>query len=86
MLAAIRGSLIALCAATTGSLRVLAPSPTGNGETVEVLLDEAPLRREMWDFGIRVLELSIVISLVTAALVYLSLQWLLVRPMRRIYR
>ena len=49
-----------------------------------MLLDEAPLRREMWDFGVRVLELSIVLSLVTAALVYLSLQWLLVRPMRRI--
>jgi len=38
----------------------------------------------LWDFGIRILELSVVISLVTAALVYLSLQWLLVRPMRRI--
>ena len=38
----------------------------------------------MWDFGVRILELSIVISLITAALVYLSLQWLLVRPMRRL--
>ena len=38
----------------------------------------------MWDFGVRILELSIVLSLITAALVYLSLQWLLVRPMRRI--
>ena len=49
-----------------------------------MLLDEAPLRAEMWDFGIRILELSLVISLITAALVYLSLHWLLVRPMRRI--
>src|SRR5262249_41331339 len=57
---------------------------TGHGEIVEVLLEEAPLRAEMWDFGTRILALSIVISLVTAALVYLSLQWLLVRPMRRI--
>jgi signal transduction histidine kinase len=65
-------------------LRVLGPAPSGGGATVEVLLDEAPLRREMWDFGTRVLELSIVLSLVTATLVYLSLQWLLVRPMRRI--
>jgi signal transduction histidine kinase len=38
----------------------------------------------MWAFGLRILQLSIVISLTTAALVYLSLQWLLVRPMRRI--
>src|SRR5882757_67317 len=42
------------------------------------------MRREMWEFGIRILELSIIISLVAAALVFLSLQWLLVRPMRRI--
>ncbi|HZT89040.1 MAG TPA: HAMP domain-containing sensor histidine kinase [Stellaceae bacterium] len=65
-------------------LRVLGPSPDEPGAFVEVLLDEAPLRQEMWDFGERVLELSVVISLFTASLVFLSLQWLLVRPMRRI--
>jgi signal transduction histidine kinase len=65
-------------------MRVLGPASTEPGATVEVLLDEAPLRREMWAFGMRILQLSIVISLITAALVYLSLQWLLVRPMRRI--
>src|SRR5437764_6466515 len=65
-------------------MRVVGPAPTEPGATVELLLDEAPLRREMWDFGVRILELSVVISLTTAALVYLSLQWLLVRPMRRI--
>jgi signal transduction histidine kinase len=81
---AIRGSMMALWRHDNRILRVLGPSPAGNGETVAVLLDEAPLRREMWDFGIRVLELSIVLSLITATLVYLSLQWLLVRPMRRI--
>ncbi len=84
ILAAIRGSLMALSRTNNRILRVLGPSPAGNGEIVEVLLDEAPLRREMWDFGIRILELSIVLSLITAALVYLSLQWMLVRPMRRI--
>lgn len=84
MLAAIRGSLMALSRSNNRLLRVIGPSPAGNGETVEVLLDEAPLRREMWDFGIRVLELSIGLSLLSATLVYLSLQWLLVRPMRRI--
>ena len=84
MLAAIRGSFGALLRHDDRIVRVLAPPPIDRGETVEVLLEEAPLRRAMWGFGIRVLELSIVISLVTAALLYLSLQWLLVRPMRRI--
>jgi signal transduction histidine kinase len=84
MFAAIRGSLMALWRSNDRVLRVIGPSPAGNGETVEILLAEAPLRREMWDFGTRILELSIVLSLITATLVYLSLQWLLVRPMRRI--
>ena len=42
-------------------LRVLGPAAADSAQTVEVLLDEAPLRAEMWDFGIRILELSIVI-------------------------
>jgi signal transduction histidine kinase len=84
MWGAIRGSLMALVRNDDRTLRVLGPSPAGNGDTVEVIVDEAPLRHQMWLFGIHVLELSIVLSLLTAALVYLSLQWLLVRPMRRI--
>jgi signal transduction histidine kinase len=84
MLAAIRGSFVSLFHGGNRLLRVIGPAPRGNGETVEVLLDEAPLRAEMWGFGRRILELSIVISLLAASLVYLSLQWLLVRPMRRL--
>ncbi len=82
---AIRGSLMALLRSGNRVLRVIGPAAAGHGvETVEILLDEAPLRREMWNFGARILELSIVLSLITAALLYLSLQWLLVRPMRRL--
>ena len=81
---AIRGSLDTLFAGDDRVLRVLAPAPGDTGETVELLLDEAPLRAALWDFGRRILELSIVISLVTAALVYVSLHWLLVLPMRRV--
>src|SRR6266702_4734796 len=62
-------------------MRVVGPAPMG-GEFVEVVLDEAPLRRAMVDFSIRILILSLIISAITASLVYLSLQWLLVRPMR----
>src|SRR5713226_9163008 len=80
----IQRSLETLFGSGNRVMRVLGPAPTEPDATVEVLLDEAPLRREMWAFGMRILELSIIISLTTAALVYLSLQWLLVRPMRRI--
>src|SRR5262244_2878063 len=63
-------------------MRVVGPAPMG-GEFVEMVLDEAPLRWAMVDFSIRILILSLIISAITASLVYLSLQWLLVRPMRR---
>jgi signal transduction histidine kinase len=42
------------------------------------------MRLAMYDYSWRILNLSIVISLITAALVFLSLQWLMVRPMRQI--
>lgn len=84
ILLAIRGSFRTLLSRGNRVLRVLGPAGANGMDTAEVLLDEAPLRTELWDFGVRILELSLVLSLITAALVYLSLHWLLVRPMRRI--
>jgi signal transduction histidine kinase len=65
-------------------MRVTGTSPFEPDTKVEILLDEKPLREEMWQFGGRIFQLSIILSLMAAALVYVSLQWLLVRPMRRI--
>ncbi|MFO0998211.1 MAG: HAMP domain-containing sensor histidine kinase [Alphaproteobacteria bacterium] len=65
-------------------MRVSAPSVMDPGMLIEVVMDEAPMRRAMYDYSKRILLLSIVISVITAALVFASLQWLLVGPMRRI--
>lgn len=65
-------------------LRVIDDSPKIPGVLVEVIIDERPMRREMYGFSGRILQLSILISLMTAFLVYLTLQWLMVRPMRQI--
>ena len=65
-------------------IRVLSPSPADPAIEIELVLDEAPMRSDMLGFGWRIFLLSVVISLITASLVYLSLHWLLVRPMRRI--
>jgi len=62
-------------------MRVMGPAPMG-GEYVEIVLDEAPLRKAMQAFSIRILFLSLFISAITAGLVYLALHLLLVRPMR----
>ncbi len=66
------------------TIRVLSPSPADPGIEIDLVLDEDPMRRDMLAFGMRIFLLSVVISVATAGLVYLSLQWLLVRPMRRI--
>ena len=60
------------------------PSPKDRSVIIEVVLDEAPLQTALAAFSWRIFGLSIVISLITAMLVFLTLQWLMVRPMRRI--
>jgi signal transduction histidine kinase len=64
-------------------LRVIGPAPRG-GEFVEIIIDNAPLQNAMLRFSWNILILSLIISAITAALVYLALHILFVRPMRRI--
>ena len=71
-----------LVCADADVMRVMGPAPMG-GEFVEIVLDEAPLRKAMVDFSIRILILSLIISAITATLVYFALHRMLVRPMRR---
>jgi signal transduction histidine kinase len=64
-------------------MRVVGPAPMG-GEFVELVLDEKPLRTAMLRFSVNILLLSLVISGITATLVYLALHYMFVRPLRRI--
>jgi signal transduction histidine kinase len=52
--------------------------------TIEILLDAGDLHTEMIAYGERILALSAIISLITAAMVYLSLHWLIIRPMQKL--
>ena len=65
-------------------IRVIGMSPKRPDVTVEMIIDEEPLRHAMYAYSTRILQLSIVISLFTAGLVYLTLRWLMVRPIQRI--
>lgn len=58
-------------------------SPRDHEAEVEVIFDETALHDAMWDFSWRILGLSIIISLITASLVFLALRWLTVRPLMR---
>jgi signal transduction histidine kinase len=55
-----------------------------DGDFIEIVVAEAPLRAGLWSDLLRVLAITAFISAVTGGLVYLSLTYFLVRPMRRI--
>src|SRR5215510_9172250 len=67
----------------TDLIRAVGPAPMG-GEFVEIVVPMGPLRHAMVRFSINILLLSLIISAVTAFLVYVTLLYLFVRPMRRI--
>ncbi len=74
---------ILLVARDDDLVRAVGPAPRG-GEFVEVVLAVGPLKQAMWRFSRNVLLLSLIISAITAALVYLALHFLFVRPLHRI--
>ena len=64
-------------------MRVVGPAPMG-GDFIEIIMDEAPLHQAMLRFSTNIVLLSLVISGITAMLVYFALHYLFVRPLRRI--
>jgi hypothetical protein len=64
-------------------MRVVGPAPMG-GDFLEIVIDEGPLRKAMWRYSRNVLGISLIISAIAAALLYLALHYMFVRPMHRI--
>ena len=65
-------------------IRVVGDPGFHEGETIEVVMGEAPLKAAMIRYGLDILGLSILISIITAALVYLTLDAILVKPMTKL--
>lgn len=80
----IMDALMVLSRTEARVVRIIGPSPQDSETIIEVVIEERPLQAALIAFGWRIFQLSLVISLFTAGLVYLSLHWLMVRPMRRI--
>jgi signal transduction histidine kinase len=57
--------------------------PKMTGTDIEIALDEKPLRDAMLAFSVNILSLSIILSIVVAAMVFLALNYVLVRPLRK---
>lgn len=65
------------------NIRVIGPAPMG-GDFIEIVLRENLVRDAMLRFSRNILLLSLVISAITAGLVYAALSWLIVRPVKRL--
>ncbi len=75
---------VALVQTRNRVLQVRGASPREPGARVEVTMDEGPMREAMFAYSERILLLSLVISALTAAAVFLALHGLMVRPMSRL--
>lgn len=68
------------------TLRLIGFLGPRRSDIIEVVLPEAPLKRAMYQNASNIFGLSILISLLVAALAYLALTGLLVRPLSRLTR
>ena len=80
---AIVGSFETMLESGNQAIRIIGPAPRG-AQFIEVVTDELPLRQSMYRFSRNLLLVSLAIAVLTAALVYLALHYLFVRPMRRL--
>ncbi len=67
-------------------IRVIGEPGFNKDEFIDVVMGEEPLKAAMIRYGLDILGVSIIISVITAALLYLSLDWLLVKPMTGLTR
>src|SRR6201985_1522419 len=80
---AITGAFETMLETGNQAIRVVGPA-SGNAQFIEVVIDEAPLRQAMYRFSRNLFLVSLLIAVLTTALVYLALHYLFVRPMRRL--
>ncbi|MFS8035554.1 sensor histidine kinase [Xanthobacter sp. AM11] len=80
---AVRDAFDTLMAPNGRILRILGEPPSG-ADFMEIVLSETPLRHAMARFAATVLLVSLAVAVVAGILVYVSLNWLFVRPMRRL--
>lgn len=69
-----------------GVMRIVGAGQMGQTERVDVVLPISLLRDDMLAFSGRILALSLVISVITAGLVYITLQFVIIRPLQRMTR
>ncbi len=82
----IRDGFAMLLDPQTRIIRVIGNPVQAGGELIEVTIETRAMRSAMLDYGLRILLLSALISGVTAFLLFLAVQRLLVQPIKRVVR
>ncbi|CUH78785.1 sensor histidine kinase [Tropicibacter naphthalenivorans] len=80
----IRDAVLRLADPQARVIRVIGVPSLDAGQLIEVTMDTAPLRMAMLDYGVRILILSAVISVITAMLLFLAVRVLLVKPIKSV--
>jgi len=81
----IRDALARLASAPApGVIHVVGRPESGRSDRVEITLDAVPLRAAMVDYGLRILQLSLIISAIAAAVVFLLIRRVVVGPLMRL--
>jgi signal transduction histidine kinase len=80
----IRDAVHSLATSQNRVVRVIGDPVKQAGLVIEATMDTAPLRRAMMDYGMRILGLSAMISVLTASLLFFAVGRLLVAPIRRV--
>ncbi len=80
----IRDAVAQLLDAKNRVIRVIGNPVNDAGLLIEVTTETAPLRKAMIDYGLRILALSAIISIMTALLLFIAVRRLLVIPIKRV--
>lgn len=78
----IRDAMRRLAAPENEVIRVIGAPVRDAGLLIEVTMETAPMRAAMIDYGLRILALSAVISVITALLLFVALRIFLVKPIK----
>lgn len=82
----IRDALAVLMSSHNPVIRVIGNPVQDGGLLIEVTMEQGPLRVAMLEYGLNVLLLSAVISVITALLLFFAVQVFLVKPIRGVVR
>ncbi|MEI4233128.1 sensor histidine kinase [Roseovarius sp. D22-M7] len=83
-LALIRDALRRMATPEPEVIRVIGQPVRMGGLLIEITLETGDLRAAMIDYGLRILWLSLVISVITALLLFWAVQCFIVRPIKRV--